>query len=1225
MPFGPTTMSKSVFGFDPRTVAQCALWLDAADFNSFTLSPGTTNITAWRDKSQNARSFTATNSPVYTANYVNGNSAVKLTASATTNQYFQGSLVNTTNVVTVFCVAIMSSSTANPPTTYARLFSTNSAGTPADSSSGNIFIGRLDVNFQIYANSSGNGIPPASANFATVVANVPFMYSLNVNGTVAYSFFNGSPILALATSAANYSYTTLNIGRTSQSSANNLWDGYVCEFLVYNSVLNDQQRQQVEGYLAWKWGLVNRLPSTHPFSKNKIFARTFLPSDINGCVSWFDATDTSTVNLSGTTVVRWKDKSGNGLDATSAAGPTYTTDANGLQYMSFNGTSQFLGSSLTIPTHTHCLIAVWNPTTVSADTKGNTSLFRFQQGTYIVFPYMNGTTPRGYITNLDGAPLLAGASTLVENSVAGVTNMCMANIGPTSQQIYKNGVLQSSATQTLSAGTSFPFFMASFNGGGEFFEGRLYEMIIYNRQLNTSERQMIEAYLCWKFNLRGSLNRNNPFLAFPPSAPLPFLPTNIPNCVLWLDGADTSPTSMTFSAGTFTLTTWRDKSGNGNNATANSSPIYVPSSINGIGSIQLNNAPYFSGTFATTISGETVTCFVAASSTIQGTSVGALRAISLASSGTIADWNNPSSVTAIYADTGNSRISTYRYNRDLPGNTVGASVPFIASSQYDGDSGYMYTNGQASSTSGSNSSTGFFNITNYAIGRSVETGATDYWRGFVGEVIVYNSWLSSSERQFVEGYLSKKWNIRISDGGAFYRTTSSTYPQNEYADVSSNTLNLDCSLFLSGDSTLKALRGNAWTVYNAPTKTTTPGGSTAIVLDGVNEYLMDQTGIANPQAYTIEVWFYSPNNSQTVNIVSEMGQTGAPATGYNWTVIQLRNNQIQLGPYTYNNTAGLVVAKYVPNQWHHVVLTNSAGATTTNTASVLSGYVNGVLKNTAYYTRYAPGTSYYALGAPGNANFGYFNGRIGYLRIYSSVLNQTQIQQNYNNLCERFGLSILPTSFPQPVYSLDAYVNYYYNLWDTTTMFNYTSSGFTNTGGGYITFTAASSQYGLAPAGFASWPAFSIFVIVNFEPTAGSFERIIDFGNGAPSDNIIFCRNGTTGDARLEIYRGTTSAVTIGAAIVSGISCYCVTIRYDGTNSTNNFYVNNVLKTTQTVPTNNLPALVQRGTNYVGRSWWGADAYFSGTMSVVQLYNVELSAAQISTIYNRYKSRFSLP
>jgi hypothetical protein len=40
---------------------------------------------------------------------------------------------------------------------------------------------------------------------------------------------------------------------------------YTAEILYYNNTLTTSQRQQIEGYLAWKWGLTASLPATHPY------------------------------------------------------------------------------------------------------------------------------------------------------------------------------------------------------------------------------------------------------------------------------------------------------------------------------------------------------------------------------------------------------------------------------------------------------------------------------------------------------------------------------------------------------------------------------------------------------------------------------------------------------------------------------------------------------------------------------------------------------------------------------------------------------------------------------------------------------------------------------------------------------------------------------------------------------------------------------------------------
>jgi hypothetical protein len=64
--------------------------------------------------------------------------------------------------------------------------------------------------------------------------------------------------------------TTLNTANTQlrmgiRPDGTGCFNSYICEFLYYNFVPNQTQREQIEGYLAWKWNLVQKLPSNHPF------------------------------------------------------------------------------------------------------------------------------------------------------------------------------------------------------------------------------------------------------------------------------------------------------------------------------------------------------------------------------------------------------------------------------------------------------------------------------------------------------------------------------------------------------------------------------------------------------------------------------------------------------------------------------------------------------------------------------------------------------------------------------------------------------------------------------------------------------------------------------------------------------------------------------------------------------------------------------------------------
>jgi hypothetical protein len=45
------------------------------------------------------------------------------------------------------------------------------------------------------------------------------------------------------------------------------WSGDLAEVIIFNTALTISQRQQVEGYLAWKWGLQSNLPETHAYKK----------------------------------------------------------------------------------------------------------------------------------------------------------------------------------------------------------------------------------------------------------------------------------------------------------------------------------------------------------------------------------------------------------------------------------------------------------------------------------------------------------------------------------------------------------------------------------------------------------------------------------------------------------------------------------------------------------------------------------------------------------------------------------------------------------------------------------------------------------------------------------------------------------------------------------------------------------------------------------------------
>ena len=140
----------------------------------------------------------------------------------------------------------------------------------------------------------------------------------------------------------------------------------------------------------------------------------------------------------------------------------------------------------------------------------------------------------------------------------------------------------SSTSGTFTANSSYTanyntYTLGNYGGpataaAGDAFQGKIFEYIVFSRELTTTERQSIEGYLAWKWGLQ-NISQN-----FTP-------PTSISGCLLWLDGADTSTVSMTQSSGTVSV--WKDKSGNGYNF----SQLY--SSLPTITSISRQTGLYF--------------------------------------------------------------------------------------------------------------------------------------------------------------------------------------------------------------------------------------------------------------------------------------------------------------------------------------------------------------------------------------------------------------------------------------------------------------------------------------------------------------------------------------------------------------------------------------------------------------------------------------------------------
>ncbi|NET41386.1 LamG-like jellyroll fold domain-containing protein, partial [Okeania sp. SIO2B3] len=122
------------------------------------------------------------------------------------------------------------------------------------------------------------------------------------------------------------------------------------------------------------------------------------------------------------------------------------------------------------------------------------------------------------------------------------------------------------------------------------------------------------------------------------------------------------------------------------------------------------------------------------------------------------------------------------------------------------------------------------------------------------------------------------------------------------------------------------------------------------------------------------------------------------------------------------------------------------------------------------------------------------------------------------------------------------------------------------------------------------------------------WSRIIDFGNGAPNDNILFANELTTNNLAFQVNKGTTQNRVKADGKLELNQWVYVTVTVDGSGSSK------IYKNGEEVQSGlvHLPNNLNRTNNYIGKSNWSVDGYFHGKMSHLRMYNRPLSPEEIN-------------
>lgn len=268
-----TTNSISSSYFSPANVSNLVVWLDAADPSTIITSTNNT-VARWINKvvtpsvtwarpGQIGTPGTTPNSPSAITGVRTLFGRNVLWFSTTCEMFISTSLTNQQKSIFAVMTPLTGLNSTNPSTllfgnpTTPNLFNTNIIYNS----------NTLCYQYGIYRSSLGANYQ-AHVEFSTLTSpiNNAFLLSL-VNSTTSNSniaTFNGfGQFLTSSINAASYQTANCNyfIQQHYYSTSFDL-----AELLVYNADLIPSERQDVEGYLAWKWGLnYSQLYTGHPF------------------------------------------------------------------------------------------------------------------------------------------------------------------------------------------------------------------------------------------------------------------------------------------------------------------------------------------------------------------------------------------------------------------------------------------------------------------------------------------------------------------------------------------------------------------------------------------------------------------------------------------------------------------------------------------------------------------------------------------------------------------------------------------------------------------------------------------------------------------------------------------------------------------------------------------------------------------------------------------------
>jgi len=699
------------------------------------------------------------------------------------------------------------------------------------------------------------------------------------------------------------------------------------------------------------------------------------PKQISGCITWFDADDLSTITTesSGRNVRYWADKSTSNLVLT-GGGLTLANEPlsvlgglNGRNTIRCDG-----GDYLSCP-----FSSSYTEFTIFYVLKGNESNnsrshilsvnnagaaagnFEFDlndnygSAYQTMWVYWNGggspssviglTSPNTKSDFLQGSPILFTFS--------------HTNAGSGTNTIYVNGRTRSdqtnSGTQTITLGGSGnSLFLAARTSSVLYYTGDICEVIIYNRQLSTTERSQIHKYLSNKWRI-------------------PLLQTTLTNVDL------VNRKTMTVGSNNVPVI---DKTYRLNPADALGSPkssnFFTTNAISDLSSVITNTI--------------TMEAWVKPNSfSFAGTNTD-LGAIMIAGGNFYLSLDGNGKFNAFMYG---SNASTVSHQPSTTSVTRHAWNHVIIT--FDGAYIRWYLNGVLDKTSSSTFTIGTITVSSY-IGIGAESNST-YGRmldGYVAGCKIYGKALSASE---------------VSQNYEQTKTEFSNLPNMV-------TTNLRCyydadiySSYIGSGTSLVDQSGGGYTatINNSPTFASTEPKS--FILNGSTQDITLPSNFNN--GLTSGTWEFWVNCSSLPSSAVQqlyIQEASVWLALYNTSGVTFFGSDLNNGSGWFDNNGGFntgarTTSTISANTWYHVTYSWDG--------STIRIYLNGSLESTTSTLQAAngrqnvtilgAGTPPRSIGSRSGGN--YFNGKISMFRNYNASLSATEVLQNYNATKFRFG------------------------------------------------------------------------------------------------------------------------------------------------------------------------------------------------------------------------------